>query len=74
MKSPTYGMDTKYTYKPPRYTETLNVHNEWIVEELNKPENSLWLEKTLIDRILALPRMSYVGFRRDYPLCHDNNS
>ena len=31
----------------------LNVHNEWIVEELNKPENSLWLEKTLICRILA---------------------
>lgn len=56
MKSPTYGMDTKYTYKPQRYTETLNVHNEWIVEELNKPENSLWLEKTLIDRILALPK------------------
>ena len=56
MKSPTYGMETKYTYKPQRYTETLNVHNEWIVEELNKPENSLWLEKTLIDRILALPK------------------
>ena len=56
MKHPTYGMDTKYTYKPPRYSETLNVHNEWLVEELNKPENSLWLEKTLIDRILALPK------------------
>ena len=56
MKHPTYGMDTKYTYKPQRYSETLNVHNEWLVEELNKPENSLWLEKTLIDRILALPK------------------
>ena len=56
MKHPTYGMDTKYTYKPPRYSETLNVHNEWLVEELNKPENSLWLEDSLINRILALPK------------------
>ena len=56
MKHPTYGMDTKYTYKPQRYSETLNVHNEWLVEELNKPENSLWLEDSLINRILALPK------------------
>ena len=56
MKHPTYGMDTKYTYKPQRYSETLNVHNEWLVEELNKPENSLWLEDPLINRILALPK------------------
>lgn len=56
MKHPTYGMDTKYTYKPQRYSETLNVHNEWLVEELNKPEKSLWLEESLINRILALPK------------------
>ncbi|QUB70860.1 hypothetical protein J4864_01140 [Prevotella multiformis] len=54
-KSPTYGLETKYTYTPPRYAEAWNVHNRWLVEELSKPENSMWLEDRLIDRILALP-------------------
>ena len=54
-KNPTYGLKTKYTYTPPRYAEAWGVHNKWLVEELSKPENSLWLEDELIDRILALP-------------------
>lgn len=56
LKHATYGMDTKYTYKPKRYSETLNIRNEWLIEELNKLENSTSLSKPIIDRILALPK------------------
>ena len=56
LKHATYGMYTKYTYKPKRYSETLNIRNEWLIEELNKLENSTSLSKPIIDRILALPK------------------
>ncbi len=52
-----YGPSTEYTYQHPDYPQTLQLDGpEWLYQELQKTENSLYLSDDLIDRILALPR------------------
>ncbi len=52
-----YGPSTEYTYHHPAYPQTLQLDGpEWLYQELQKSENSLYLPEELTDRILALPR------------------
>ena len=52
-----YGPSTEYTYQHPDYPQTLQLDGpEWLYQELQKTENSLYLSDELTDRILALPR------------------
>ena len=52
-----YGPSTEYKYHHPDYPQTLQLDGpEWIYQELQKTENSLYLSDELTDRILALPR------------------
>lgn len=52
-----YGPSTEYTYHHPDYPQTLQLDGpEWLYNELQKSENSLYLPDELTDRILALPR------------------
>ncbi len=52
-----YGPCTEYTYHHPDYPQTLQLDGpEWLYQELQKTENSLYLTDELTDRILALPR------------------
>lgn len=52
-----YGPSTKYTYNHPDYPQTLQLDGpEWLYQELQKTEHSIYLPDELTDRILALPR------------------
>lgn len=53
-----YGPDMKYTYVHPDYPQILTVENQWVLEELLKPENALGLKDAVIDKMLALPKES----------------
>lgn len=53
-----YGSDMKYTYVHPDYPQILTVENQWVLEDLLKPENALALKDTVVDEMLALPKES----------------
>lgn len=51
-----YGPSTEYTYRHPDYPKTLRLEGpEWLYNELQSTNYSLYLPEELIDRILALP-------------------
>ena len=56
--STSYGPDMKYTYIHPDYPQILTVENQWVLEELLKPENALDLKDMAVDEMLALPKES----------------
>ena len=52
-----YGPSTEYTYKHPKYVDTLNLTTpEWFYKELNDESNQYGLSDEFIDRILQLPQ------------------
>ncbi len=50
-----YGPDVEYTYQHPEYPKAINLHYPWLHEEMQKPEDAIYLPKELIDKILSLP-------------------
>ena len=77
VRAPSFGEQTEYTYEPPKeYIAKPTLHNPWLVEELSKPENAIYLPDSLTDRILALPSedlredleqiiLYYMGYTQD---------
>lgn len=53
-----YGPMVDYTYIHPTYPQSLTVKNQWVLNELLKPENALYLKDELVDKMLALPEDS----------------
>ena len=52
----TYGPKTEYTYQHPKYPDTLQLTTpDWFYEELDRPENEIYLKDELVNRILELP-------------------
>lgn len=52
----TYGPSTEYTYQHPEYPDTLELTTpDWFYDELNRPENAIYLKEELVNRILQLP-------------------
>lgn len=45
----------KYNYLHPEYPQTLNVKNQFIIDEFSKKENNYMMPQVVIDRILSLP-------------------
>ncbi len=51
-----YGPQTKYTYQHPNYPTELKLTTpDWFYEELNDPDNKIYLKEDLVNRILQLP-------------------
>ena len=50
-----YGPEMEYSYHHPAYPKEISLNYPWIQDELQKPENAIYLKDELTDRILSLP-------------------